>query len=155
MTTIADNKIFGFYASLPSSESHEVLVKKYIWGENGLNEKLMPLKWQTYGQDLELILIQFYVNPDLRLREALKEIGSYSRKEKSIAIPIILDQENFFRHNEIERQEFFKSTINQRLDLLNEKVKRNKLDLNLKKLKIDAINILNHKKGQHITKPIS
>ncbi|ARS35682.1 hypothetical protein CA264_09650 [Pontibacter actiniarum] len=143
VTTIADNKIFGFYVSLPSSESHEKLVKNFVWGENGLNERLKPLKWQVYGKDFELILIQFYVNPASSLREALKEIGSYSRKEKSIAIPVILDQENFFRHSEIERQEYFITIIIERLELLKEKVKRNKLDLNLEKLKIDTIKNLN------------
>ena len=63
-------------------------------------------------------------------------------KEKSIGIPVILDQENFFKLTETDRQKFFHSTILKRLELLREKVKRNKLDLDIEKLKIDTDKIL-------------
>ena len=44
--------------------------------------------------------------------------------------------------NGLDRQKYFHSTILKRLDLLREKVKRNKLDLDIEKLKTDTDKIL-------------
>jgi hypothetical protein len=49
MTAIADDNIFGFYASFHSGETDQELVKKYLWGDKGLKEQLKSLKWQSYG----------------------------------------------------------------------------------------------------------
>lgn len=134
MTAIADDNIFGFYASFMSGETDQETVKQYLWGDTGLKEQLKSLKWQEFGQDFHLILFEIYVNPIQYSREALKEMGNYRRKEKSIGIPIILDYDNFFKLTETERHEFFHSTIVKRLELLKEKVKRNKLDLDINQL---------------------
>ena len=142
MTAIEDDNIFGFYASFQSGETDQELVKQYLWGETGLKEKLKSLKWQAFGQDFHLILFEIYVKPIPYLRDALKEMGNYRRKEKSIGIPVILDQENFFKLNENDRHKFFHSTILKRLELLKEKVKRNKLDLDIEKLKTEADKLL-------------
>ena len=141
MTAIADDNIFGFYANFMSGEPEKELVKQYLWGQNGLKEQLKSLKWQDFGQDFHLILFEMYVNPIPYLRDALKEMGNYRRKEKSIGIPIILDQD-FFKLNEIDRHKFFHATILKRLELLKEKVKRNKLDLEIEKLKTEADKLL-------------
>jgi hypothetical protein len=138
MTKLSDNNIFGFYASFNSGDTDQELVKTYLWGANGLKDLFKSLKWQTYGEDFHLILFEFYVKPIPSLRDALKEIGSYRRKEKSIGIPIILHQDNFFELDEINRFKFFQSTIIKRLELLREKVKRNKLDLDIEKLRTDT-----------------
>ena len=145
MTAIADDNIFGFYASFQSDETDHELVKKYLWGKDGLKEQLKSLKWQTYGKDFHLILFEVYVKPIPYLRDALKEMGSYRRKEKSIGIPVILDHENFFRLTETDRQKFLHLTIIKRLELLRDKVKRNKLDLKIEKLITDTDNSLGTK----------
>jgi hypothetical protein len=142
MTAIADDNIFGFYANFHSGETDQELVKQYLWGDLGLKEQLKTLKWQPYGQDFHLILFEFYVNPIPYLRDALKEIGSYRRKEKSVGIPVILDHEIFFKLIEVDRHKFFHTTILNRLELLKEKVKKNKLDLDIGKLINDTDEIL-------------
>jgi hypothetical protein len=134
MTAISDDNIFGFYASFQSDETDQDLIKRYLWGDKGLKEQLKNLKWQTYGQDFHLILFEIYVNPNPYLRDALKEMGSYRRKEKAIGIPIILDRDNFFGDIESDKQKFFQTTIVKRLELLKDKVKRNKLDLDIQRL---------------------
>ncbi len=138
MTEITENNIFAFYASFQSGEAEQELVKQYLWGDKGLKEQLLPLKWQTYGQDVHLILFQVYVNPVPYLRDALKEMGNYRREEKSIGISIVIDQDNFFKLSDIDRHQFFKTTILKRLELLKVKVKRNKLDLDIQQLIQDA-----------------
>lgn len=107
------------------------MVKEHLWGENGLKNRFSTLKWQDYGTDIVLILFEFNVNPIPYLRENLKEIGSYRRKEKSIGIPTILDNENFFELDENEQLDFLKNRIIEKLSLVKEKVKRNKLNFNI------------------------
>lgn len=141
VTAITDDNLIGFYTSFNFGESEKDRVHEYLWGDKGLKNKLKGLKWQSYGQDFHLILFEIYVSPIPYLRKELKEIGSYRRKEKSVGIPIILDGENFFQLNESERQKFFERTIQNKLDLLKLKVKRNKLDLHVTKLKSDINNI--------------
>ena len=142
MTITVDDNIFGFYASFQSGETDQELVKKYLWGDNGLKEKLKGLKWQEFGQDFHIILFEIYVKPIPYLRDALKEMENYRRKVKSIGIPVILDQENFFKLTEIDRHKFFHSTILKRLELLKEKVKANKLDLDIERLKTEVDKLL-------------
>ena len=142
MTTTNSDNLLGFYASFNGPGKDQDEIKNYLWGENGLKEKLLSLKWQDYGNDFRLILFQFHTNPIPYERENLRVIENYRRKEKSIGIPIIVDNENFFKLDEIKRQDFFRTTIIDRLQLLKEKVKRNKLDLDIDKLIPDVENKL-------------
>ncbi|MBK7707790.1 MAG: hypothetical protein IPJ30_19075 [Acidobacteria bacterium] len=114
----------------------------YIWGDKGISKRLNVLINETYGIDVKLILLQFYVNPIPYLRQHLKEIEGYRRKEKSIGIPIIVNDENFFSKSETERFEFLKVSILQKLDLLAEVVRKKKLDTNIELLKADVEKVL-------------
>ena len=139
---MSESNIFGFFASFQFEEPYKELVNTYLWGTNGLKEQLGDLKWQSYGEDFCLILFQIYVRPIPYLRENLKEIESYSRKEKSIAIPLILDDDNFFSLGEIDKRKFICLEISRKLELLSHVVKRKKLDLKVKKLTTDTEMIL-------------
>ena len=139
METIRNN-IIGFYASFNFEEKE--IVKKYLWKENGLTEKLKSLEWKFYGEDFHLILFQVYVKPIPYTRANLREIENYRGKEKAIGIPIIIDEDNFFKLEEKGRQKFFQETIDMKLDLLKEKIRRNKLDLDIEKLKDDVRRLL-------------
>lgn len=100
------------------------------------------MKWYDYGQDFHLVLFQFYVKPIPYLRDSLREIENYRRKEKSIGIPLIIDEENFFKLDIADRQIFLKRTILDKLELLKEKVKRNKLDPDILGLKKEVEKLL-------------
>ena len=142
MATIEDGNLIGFYANLGLDRQDDELVRDYLWGDNGLDNKLSSLKWKDYGHDFELILFEFYVRPPQELQDVLREIGNYRRKEKSIGIPIIIGNGNFFRLSTAERQAFLKKTILDRLELLTAKIKRNKLDLDVSRLKSDVEKLL-------------
>jgi hypothetical protein len=124
------------------ASSQGELFRAYVWGENGISDRLRVLINETYGNDMELILLQFYVNPIPYLRQHLKEIEGYRKKEKSIGIPIIVNDENFFNKTESERFEFLKQSILQKLDLLAEVVRKKKLDTNIELLKADVERVL-------------
>jgi hypothetical protein len=138
------------HASLRKSEKAVVdleeekgtLFRSYVWGRNGICDTLKQLKHEDYGNDLILVLFQFYVNPFPRLLQDLKEIEAYRRNEKSIGIPIIVNDENFFSKSEEVRRSFLKQVILQKLELLRKVVTRNKLDTNVDALKKDVDRIL-------------
>ncbi|WP_033962354.1 hypothetical protein [Psychroserpens jangbogonensis] len=118
------------------------LFREYIWGENALNKKLESLKHSKYGKDLILVLFQFMLNPIQEELDYLKEIERFRSKEKSIGIPVIINNDNFYNQPEKERQEFIKRTLISKLDLLDSVVKRNKLDTKLSLLKTDLREVL-------------
>lgn len=148
------DKILGCYISYPSlvygaSENEKEFAREqgdlfssYIWGENGICDSFKSLKHENYGKDMLMILFQFYVKPIPYLLQNLKEIDSYRKNEKSIAIPIIVTDENFFSKSEKERFSFLKQSILQKLDVLAEMVKKKKLDTNMELLKADISKIL-------------
>ncbi len=121
------------------------LFRAYIWGEKGICDTLKKLRHQDYGQDVMLILFEFYVNPLPIAVQNLKEIESYRKKEKSIGIPVIVNNQNFFSKSEEARFAFLKQSIFQKLDLLAEKVKKKKLDTKIDLLKSDLEKLLNAK----------
>lgn len=109
----------------------------YIWGDTGISNTLKKLKHEDYGKDLVLALFQFNVKPSQIELQKLKEIEPYRKNEKSIGIPIIVNDENFFSKSEEGRYRFLKQSILQKLDLLAEVVKKKKLDTNMDLLKAD------------------
>ena len=117
--------------------------KTYIWGDKGICDTLKKLKQKDYGADLKLALFQFYLKPTPYELEKLKEIESYRMDEKSIGVPIIVNDENFFSKSEEERFNFLKRSILQKMILLNEVVKRNKLDTKMDLLKADLQKLFN------------
>lgn len=118
------------------------LFRSYIWGEKGINNILKKLKNKDYGNDMSIILFQFYINPIPYLLQHLKPIENYRKNEKSIGIPIIVNDENFFSKSEPERYDFLRESILQKLDLLSEVVKKKKLDTNVEQLKTDLQKLL-------------
>ncbi|TAF73038.1 MAG: hypothetical protein EAZ53_13825 [Bacteroidetes bacterium] len=138
-----DGSILGCFIMYPSlyhdasqemvinSEKEGILFNSYISGENGISNVIKNLKYEIYGNDLKLALLQFILKPIPYLLQSLKPIESYRSKEKSIGIPIIITDDNFFNKSEEQRFEFLKQSIYQKLELLKEVVKKKKLDTNI------------------------
>jgi len=149
-----ENSIFGCFVSSSGGNwdddqkakdvatAQGALFRTYIWGEQGICDNLKQLKNSDYGDDLLLVLFQFYVNPIPFEGSNLKEIENYRKKEKSIGIPIIIDESNFFSQSESDRRLFLKTAILEKLLLLEATVKKRKLDTDMIKLKHDTKNIL-------------
>jgi hypothetical protein len=139
------NNIFGCYVAttfnqnMNEQENKNIaeLFRSYIYGKKGIYEIISKLEREKYGKDMDLILFQFSVNPIPYELPYLKEIENYRKKEKAISGWIIINKENFFNKSEIERYNFIKTSIVQKMDLLAEVVKKKKLDTNMKLLKAD------------------
>ena len=96
----SDAAILGCFVSGPATyhdddaETREILKRKgeifsnYIWGGDGIRDPLNTLKRRDYGQDLQLVLFQFYLLPLIEELAVLKEIERYRPKERAIGAPI-------------------------------------------------------------------
>lgn len=124
------------------SKKYAELFSKFIWGVNGIDRHLKKLNHKNYGNDLLLILFQFYLNPLPIELENLKEIENYRKKEKSIGIPVIIYCEDFFNKSDAEKYMFLKQSILKKMDLLHDVINKKKLDTNIKLLKADMESIL-------------
>ena len=146
----SDDAILGCFVSGPATYhdddagTREFLRRKgevfdsYIWGSLGIRDPLNTLKRQDYGQDLQLVLFQFYVLPLIEELAVLKDMGRYRPKERSVGIPVIIHDKNFFDRSDFERRRFLKDVILEKLDLLAVVIKRNKLDTNIALLRSDV-----------------
>jgi hypothetical protein len=129
----------GFDPNLSEQEFEDIdnAFFSYIWGDKGISDILAKLKHEDYGKDLELALFEFNVKPSQDELRHIREIDYYRKKEKSIGIPVIVTDENFFNQSEEGRYEFLKQTILRKLDLLAAVVKRRKMDTRMELLKSD------------------
>ena len=123
-------------------KSESPLFRKYIWGEEGIDQYFKQLYHSHYGSDVELILFQFYPKPHHSMLPHLQRIiGNYRKSEKSFGINIIID-DDFFTATHSERYVILKKIIFNSLDLLAERIKKKKLDTDISKLKSDLQKIL-------------
>ncbi|MDQ6755849.1 MAG: hypothetical protein M3004_02850 [Bacteroidota bacterium] len=144
-----NNEILGCYVSTTTNaeldEAHRNIAfekgrifRTYLWGDRGICDILKSLKYPVYGKNLKLILFQFYVNPDPHLKKNLKEIEEYRKKEKSIGIPVIINDDNFFNISDIGRYKFLREIFISKLYILSEVIKVNNLDTNIRLLITDV-----------------
>ena len=125
-----DNNILGCFVSGPSlyhdadqqtvdiATQKAELFRSYIWGEFGISVPLKTLNRSDYGRDLKLALFKFYTLPLIETLAVVKEIERYRPKERSIGIPIIIHDDNFFNRSDYERRVFLKNILLEKLDLL-------------------------------------
>lgn len=116
--------------------------RRYIWGDDGIANKLEKIDSELYGNDIKLILFEFYINPlDSQMKYIEKGI-SYRKREKSIGIPLIINDENYFNKDENERYFFLKNMIFIQIDCLRNYVEKKKLDTKIDLILNDLRNIL-------------
>jgi hypothetical protein len=146
----SNDNILGCFVSGPATYHDDVpgtrellaqkgeLFRSYVWGPLGICDSLKTLNRSHYGKDLKLALFQFYILPLLEELKYLKEIERYRPKERAIGIPIVIHDENFFNRTDFERRKFLKVVILEKLDLLANVVRKNKLDTDIELLKADV-----------------
>lgn len=150
----AENSILGCFVSGPAlyynatedqrkaSEDQGSLFRSYIWGPRGISDPMKSLQRERYGEDMQLILFQFYLNPLPEELQYLKPIENYRKSEKSIGVPIIVTNENFYNKAEEDRKKFLENAILEKMNLLAEVVKQKKLDTKVDLLREDLRNVL-------------
>lgn len=111
--------------------------RRYLWGEDGeggLKAELAKYINRDYGQDLQLILIQFDVNPAPDWTRPSRQVENYRPRERSIGTWIELNQGNYFSKDEVSREKFIKESILDRLDTIGQRAQARKMDVDIGKL---------------------
>ncbi len=136
------NHIFGELESIRlKKEEKGKTFRSFIWGEQGLDKIFKKLEAQNCGVDIELILLQFYVEPLKIERDNMKEIFEYRRKERSVGVPIIIESE-FFSLSSPKKIKYLERKVFEALDKVNELVNSKNLDTNISLLKSELIYLL-------------
>ncbi len=113
----------------------------YISGEKSISYFFQRMIGR-YGEDLDLILFEFYLNPSLLYLKNPNKIGSYRKKEKSFSIPIFVIEEDFFRLTDLSRRKFLAQSVIEGFDLLKPVIIRRKLNIEIDLIKSNAISCL-------------
>lgn len=122
-------------------EDADELFTPYVWGKDGFEYYTEPILSQaSYGIDLRLLLIKFYVVgvliPDgLPLKPKLL---NYSYKNKDIAVAFAVTREKFHDVGERERREYIVNTTLQAIDMVEGRLGKRKLDIEFEALKRDV-----------------
>lgn len=130
--------MIGYYINC----SDEVcdMFNPYIWEEHGLGTLLKRKVRNTdYGGDLNLLLIQYYVEGKFSSYiPAEPKPGNYMKKNKDISVAIGVTPDVFHNRNEFERREFVvDSTINA-INIVKNRLTKKKLDIDFDKLLVDV-----------------
>ncbi|QKJ30358.1 hypothetical protein HQ865_11510 [Mucilaginibacter mali] len=127
--------MIGYYISC----SDEVcdMFKPYVWGKHGIDTVMKIELSNDYGTDLNLLLIQYYVEGKFSNYLPIEpKLGNYKKDSKDITIAIGVTRKGFHEKEEFERREFVVDST-----LLAIKLSKNKLFK--KKLNIDFDKLLN------------
>lgn len=158
------NHIFGIFVSiampnkysLPElSEKELILVKAkvdndgktvrdFLWGDKSIDIEFKKTDYHNYGEDMKLILFQFYLNPIGYDMKYIEGIEPYRKKEKAIGIPIIIWMDDFLKLTNKDKYLFLQNIFTEKMDLLEAVVKKKKLDTNMPRLRSDLDAILNY-----------
>lgn len=108
----------------------------YVWKRYGLGQLIEDyLANKKYGNDLNLLLIQYYVEGKFSsyLPESPK-VGNYSTKNKDIAVAIGVTRDIFHDRNEFERREFIVDSTLKAVELVKARLTKKKLDIDFDSL---------------------
>jgi hypothetical protein len=107
----------------------------YVWGESGLGELMDKVLKKPYGDDLVLLLIQYYIEGKFSSYvPAEPKLGNYMKKNKDIAVAIGVTPEKFHNRNEFERREFIVDSTLDAIKLVKTRLTKKKLDIDFDRL---------------------
>jgi len=117
------------------------IFEKYIWTEDGFirfMEKYNII--EKYGIDLDLILIQYYVEGEKMPGNSPDQprLSNYSKKNQDIAVAFAVTREKFHDVGEQQRREFIVNTTLQAIDMVEGRLGKRKLDINFDALRRDV-----------------
>ncbi|MGZ3821556.1 MAG: hypothetical protein ACXVB6_13245 [Mucilaginibacter sp.] len=107
----------------------------YIWNKHGLGTLIKNKLKGNYGNDLELLLIQYYVEGRFSSYLPISpKVSNYMKKSKDIAVAIGVPKILFHDRSEFERREFIVDTTIQAIKLVENRLSKRKLDIDFEEL---------------------
>lgn len=131
--------IIKYYCSFQGEGLSDIFLP-YIWREHGLGTLLDGDLQTDYGNDLNLLLIQYFVSnsaSDFKDPYCLK-IGNYSKKLKDIRVPVAVTLPTFCVMSEVERRMFITISTLNAIEAVRVKLEKKKMDIDFDRLLIDV-----------------
>ena len=107
----------------------------YVWDKHGLDTLMKKKLAKNYGNDMELLLIQYYVEGKFSSYMPVQpKLGNYMKKSRDISIAIGVLREKFHNRNEFERREFIVDSTVNAIKMVKDRLRKKKLDVDFDKL---------------------
>lgn len=109
------NKLIGCFVSAttlagernnPHFIDYGAQFRVYLWDKDGFDSLISTLNRGDYGNEIQFILVKYYVNPSDFELPYIKAVSGYSKKEQSVALSIVINSTNFFSRTEAEKRTF-------------------------------------------------
>ena len=129
VSTSTNSTLDKYYQELAFEKGK--IFRDYIFGKNGLKNIINKLNSENYGNEINLILFEFYINPVEQYFNYINKRINYRKKEKSIGIPVVITDEIFFNQSENKRLKYLKDIIFEKLVFLSEYIKNKKINMKI------------------------
>ena len=126
--------MIGYYLNSGDQEGSDMF-SPYVWSKHGLDTLMEKKLSNDYGKDMDLLLIQYYIEG--RFSNYLPvppKLGNYMKKSKDITVAVGVTRKLFHDRNEFERREFIVDSTLGAIKLVKERLVKKKLDINFDKL---------------------
>lgn len=128
--------IIGYFISAGDVDVGN-LITPYINGFENYFEPILTSK--NYGTDLELLLVQYYVEGKFDICAPEKSrILNYSNKNKDIAVAFSVTRNKFHDVSDHKRRLFIVNTTLQAIDMVEKRLGKRKLDIHFASLRKDV-----------------
>lgn len=136
--------MIGYYLNAGDQEVSDMF-SPYVWGKHGLDTLFKKtLSKKNYGRDLDLLLIQYYVEGEFSSYvPAQPKLGNYMKKSKDIAVALGVTPEKFHKRSEFERREFVVDSTLDAIKRVKARLSKKKLDIDFDKLIEDVQGVAN------------
>jgi hypothetical protein len=127
--------MIGYYLNA-GDEDGSKMFSPYIWDKHGLSTMIKSTLSKTgYGTDMDLLLIQYYVEGKFSSYIPEKpKVGNYLKKNKDISVAIGVTRDVFHDRNEFERREFIVDSTLNAIELVKVRLTKKKLDIDFDSL---------------------
>ena len=126
-------------------ESVSKIFSPYVWEDHGFDTLFKnSFSNKSYGEDLKLLLIMYYVEGEFAINGPSKPtVSNYSKKAQDISVSITVNKQMFHGRNEFERREFIIDSTIDAIKLVQEKLSKKKMEIKLDELISDVTEIGN------------
>ena len=131
--------IIRYFLKLGGKQADKVFTP-YVWGQFGIKTYLeAKLKCKKYGNDLQLLLVQYYVESEFKPSGYPEHpiMSNYSNKNKDIAVAFPVSKNKFQNVCKKDRRQFIVDTTLQAIEMVEGRLGERKLDIDFDSLRKD------------------
>ena len=119
-----------------------------IFGRNRLSEQLKEHLNKSYGKDLKIILLRYYLDGKIaQFPHPKRQLSNFLKKEKAIVCNFNISQNTLIKKTDLEIIEFIKTTSLEGIRLVKDKFSKKEFHFDFDLLIKDVENYFQNRKG--------